>query len=247
MWLLNEDASLKSLLQGIYVTDANAPPEGRKVPVIFKLPETEVNTLTYPIIVIEHLSWTRDPEREHRGYIRLPYAPENLAPWWGDNGPNGPPVDFDPNDSPYQTHFPIPYNFDYQVTVMTRLWHEHMLPIIAELAQFGRLHPHFGFLDVPQDGTKRSLFLNGGPTAGAAMDDNDKHLLTTVYNVRVCSELLGPIDSLVQYGGTQVPATQFNVDLGVYSDLADITGPELETSFGILSVGTASTWNTQQQ
>lgn len=241
-WLLNEDAAMKGLLQGITVTDANAPPDGRAVPVVYRLPETEIVGLTYPCIIIEHLGWFYAPERAHRGYEQIPYAPEGYPAWWDTSVAD---QEFRPADSPYAGYFPIPYNFDYQVTVMSRYYHEHLLPIVSDLAQFGRLHPVYGYLDVPQDGTKRSLFVNAGPEYTSGKDDEDKHLLQATYNVRVCSELLGPIDTTVQYGGVGTLVTRVITDISCYTDLSDLSKPELVKSFGKLSVGTATSWNTQ--
>jgi hypothetical protein len=234
------------MLQGLLVTDANAPPGGRKVPVVYRLPETEVVDYTPPVIIIEHAGWFRDPARQHSGYVHIPYAPEGYPAWWADSGGQNPAGDsFDPNDSPYRAFFPIPYNFDYQIEVQTRFMHEHMVPIVSALAQPGRLYDQWGYLKIPQDGTIRSLFVNGGPQLTYGKDQDDKHLLTTTYNVRVCSELLGPVDAPAQFGGSLALAKQLNVNLDVYSDLADLTVAELETSFGLLSVGMASGWNTQ--
>src|SRR5215467_9787661 len=124
-WLLNEDAALKLKLQGLTVSDATNA--SRPVPVRFRLPEVEVSTLTFPIIAIEHDGWYPAPERMHSGYTNVPYAPEGFNPWWDDSG--GPAnAEFDPNDSPYFGYFPVPYNFDYIITVYTRFMHEHMLP-----------------------------------------------------------------------------------------------------------------------
>jgi hypothetical protein len=234
------------MLQGIRVTDANAPANGRKVPVVFRLPETEVVDYTPPIIIIQPLGWFRDPSRQHSGYIQLPYAPEGYTPWWADSGGMDPANDeFCPDESPYRGYFPIPYNFDYQVEVQTRLYHEHMVPIVAAIAQPGRFYDQWGGLPIPQDGTIRTLLLNGGPNYTPSDDQDDKHLHTTTYNVRVCSELLGPIDAPAAYGGSLAYATTFNVNLDVYSDLSDMTLPELQSSFGVLSVGMSSSWNTQ--
>lgn len=245
-WITNEDLALKGMLQGIRVTDANAPPNGRPVPVVFRLPQTEVVDYTPPVIVVRHLGWFRDPTREHSGYVKVPYAPEGYPTWWADSGGEDPASDsFDPNDSPYRGFFPIPYNFDYQIEVQTRLMHEHMAPIVAALAQPGRLYDQWSYLRIPQDGTVRSMFLNGGPELTYSDDQDDKHLLVTTYNVRVCSELLGPIDAPVAYGGSLALATVMNINLDVYTDTADLTSLELEKSFGVLSVGMASAWNTQ--
>lgn len=235
-WLLNEDAALKVKLQGLRVFDAGAPePPGRPVPVRFRLPETEVADLTYPIIVIEHAGWYVANEREHRGFVKMPYAPEGLEPWWHDTGPAS--TVFDPNDSPYWSFIPIPYNLDYTVSIYTRFMLDHTMPLISQLAAYNRLNPKFAFLDVPQDGTKRTLQLLGGPDAADEYDENGKRIFRTVYKVRVFSEL---VPQIIQYAR----ATQINLDLSVYDNIADLSGKELEESHGLLSVGSSSSWKT---
>lgn len=235
-WLLNEDAALKMKLQGLQVSDANAP-SGRPVPVRYRLPETEVADLTFPIIVISHLGWYPAPERMHDGYGKLPYAPEGYAPWWNETG--AATTTFDPCDSPYYSWFPIPYNFDYRVTVYSRIMHEHMIPLVSALAQYERLHPKYGFLDVPQDGTKRTMQLMGGPDLKTGKDDNGKRIFWADYRIRVFSELLPPIYQ-------PVPVTDINLDLSVYTDTIDLTPSNLIESKGLLSVGTPVAWNVAQ-
>lgn len=233
-WLLNEDAALKYKLQGFQVSDKNDP-NGRNVPVRYRLPETEISDLTFPIIVISHNGWYLANDREHRGFIQLPYAPEGLAPWWDDSG--GPGVaEFDPTDSPYNSYFPLPYNFDYRVEVLARFMHEHTIPLVSGMAQYNRLNAKFGFLDVPQDGTKRTLQLLGGPDLETLKDDNDKRLFRVTYLVRVFSEL---VPAVMQ----SVLATSINLDLSVYSDTNDLTGSALQEARGILSVGANMAWN----
>jgi hypothetical protein len=232
-WLLNEDAAIKAKLQGLKVFDANAT-QGRKVPVRFRLPETEVADLTFPIIVIQHDGWTIANDREHRGFVTLPYAPEGFAPWWNDTGPAT--TVFNPSDSPYWGFIPIPYNLDYTVTVYTRIMHEHMMPLIAALAAYDRLNPKFAFLDVPQDGTKRTLQLLGGPVPVDQYDANGKRVFSAVYKVRVFSEL---VPEVLQYA----KATDINIDLSVYDDISDISPAALTEAKGLLSVGAPLSWN----
>lgn len=237
-WLLNEDAALKLKLQGLVVFDADSGSNGRPVPVRYRLPETEVADLTFPIIVISHNGWYYAPERDHRGYDILEYAPEGLAPWWNSTG--NPSVDtFDPTQSPYLSYFPIPYNFDYQVTVYSRFMHEHTIPLVSALAGPDRLHPKFGYLDIPQDGTKRTLQLLGGPDLLTAKDTNDKRLFMANYTVRVFSELLPPINrpNLVN---------TVSLNLSVYVSTDDLTTADVQTSFGIISSGISTAWNTAQ-
>jgi hypothetical protein len=235
-WLFNEDAALKVKLQGLTVTDANAP-NGRPVPVRFRLPETEPANLTYPIIVISHAGWTPASDREHRGFTQLPYAPEGLPTWWNDSGGTNLASDtFAPADSPYRTYFPIPYNLDYQISVYCRFVREHMLPLNIALAGYDKLHPRFGFLDVPQDGTKRTLQLLGGPAPTEAYDENSKRIFRLDYLVRVFSEL---VPEVVQ----TVLTTAVNLDLSIYNSETDLTGSALIEAKGILSVGASSAWN----
>ena len=236
-WLLNEDGALKLKLQGLRVFDANSPVSGRPVPVRFRLPESEVADLTFPIVIITHQGWYPAPERMHDGFTTLPYAPEGFAPWWKDTGPDT--TTFDPLAGPYYSYFPIPYNFDYQVTVYSRFMHEHTIPLVSALAQYERLHPKYGFLDIPQDGTKRTMQLIGGPDLRSGTDNNGKRIFWVDYKVRVFSELLPTIY-------TYPPVKEINVDLSEYSSTTDITANHLIESKSLLSVGVPIEWSVAQ-
>ena len=228
-WILNEDAALKLKLQGLTVLDANAPQQGRPVPVRYRLPEDELATLSYPIIIIEHAGINPAPEREHRGYIQLPYAPEGFAPWWASGATH-----FDPAQSPYFSYFPLPYNLDYAITVYTRKMAQHMQPLIATLATIPYLPSRFGFLNVPQDGTWRNMFLMQGPQIEYGKDRDDKRLLRASYMVRVMTEIIpevftnGIFDALV---------SQINLNLGVYSDVTNLTTEEVIANQALISTG----------
>ena len=236
-WLFNEDYALKIKLQHMTVTDANNP-QGKEVKVRYRLPEVEVSNLDFPIVIISHNGWPIANDREHRGFIQLPYAPEGFATWWDDSG--GPSkAEFSPADSPYYSYFPIPYNLDYRVDVLSRFMTDHAMPLIVQLAQYERLHPKFGFLDVPQDGTKRTMQLLGGPEMTTLKDENDKRLFQTTYLVRVFSEM---IPEVVE----PALANLINLDLSVYTDTTNLTGTEpFSESRGILSVGGSTSWNIQ--
>jgi hypothetical protein len=170
----------------------------------------------------------------HDGFIRIPYAPEGYVPWFADTGPAT--TTFLPEESPYWGWFPIPYNFDYQVTVYSRFMHEHTIPLVSAMAQYDRLHPKFGFLDIPQDGTKRTMQLLSGPELQTGKDNNNKRIFWVNYTVRVFSEL---VPAIVQ----PILATSINLDFSVYSDPGDLTPSNLMESKGLLSVGTSSAWN----
>lgn len=233
MWLVNEDAALKLKLQGLFVSDANS--SNRPVVVKYMNPEVEISDLTFPCIIIAHDDWSPAPERMHDGYTTLPYAPEGLPAWFNDTGPGT--TNFDPNDSPYYAQwFPIPYNFDYTISVYTRLMHEHMIPLISMLAQYDYLHPKYGYLNVPQDGTKRTLQLLGGTPISYAKDKNDKRMFQVDYKIRIFSEL---IPQIIQ----PTLAKAVNIDFSIYNSFENLTIAAVQESKSLLSVGTALAWN----
>lgn len=238
-WLRNEDAALKAKLQNLTVVDGNAP-GGRPVPVRYRLPQDELANLSYPIIIIEHAGMLPDSEREHRGYIQLPYAPEGFTPWYNS------PANADVTLSPYYAPFPMPWRLNYQITLYARFMTNHIMPLRAQLAGTDYLHPKFAYLNVPQDGTVRSMFLLGGPEDGYAHDEDGKRLVKVTYLVSVFAELAENVQSMASFGGTLVPVTAVDLDLQVYSDLSSIsmnTPAEIEAHRGILSVGAASSFN----
>lgn len=231
-WLFNEDAALKAKLQGLSVTtDVNAPVSGRGVPVRYRMPYTELGELTFPHIIIEHMDIIRDPDREHRGMIQLGYAPYGYDGWWGPNDDV-----MDPADSPYFTEFPIPMVMRYRITVLSRGARE-LSAIIGKLMQIDRLPPRFGYLQIPQDGTIRTMDLLDGPDISYANDGDDKHLHSSTYVVGVYSELL-PQDLQ-----TYDRVTELHLTLGTYSESSDIVlTPGFE--YWRKSKTLATTWTT---
>lgn len=241
-WIINEDKALKIKLQGLTVTDPNAPEDGRKVLVRYRLPENELADLDFPIIIIEHTGISRDPEREHRGYIQLPYAPEGFEGWWDADD-----TSMDPKDSPYYTEFPIPHNIDYQVTVLTRKA-LHLMPIISQLAKVDRLPSRYGYLEVPEDSTIRSLWNMGGPdigtvTYGYGQDEDGKRLHRATYMIRVATELTElEVDNIWE----TFLVSNVNIDLGVYEDTTDLNTELYEETFGTAGTRSSITWGTSQ-
>ena len=239
-WILNEDRALKLKLQGLKVTDPNAPAGGRGVKVRYRLPENELADLDFPIIIIEHSGISRDPEREHRGYIQLPYAPEGFEGWWDADD-----TSMDPKDSPYFTDFPVPHNIDYKVTVLTRKA-LHLMPIISQLAQVDRLPSRFGYLEVPEDSTVRSLFNMGGPDIGTVeysygKDEDGKTLHRASYAVRVPTEIT---ELEVENIWETFLVNAVNIDLSEYSDVQDLDTKNLTESFGPVGIRRSINWAT---
>lgn len=203
-WLINEDRAVKAKLQGLSVTDANAP-GGRPVPVRYRVPEVELATQTFPLIVIEHAGIEKAAEREHRGPVYLPYAPEGSAKWWADGD-----TSYDVTQSPYLVDYPIPFDLRYRVMVFTRLA-EHDIALAALMMQRERLPARFGFLDIPEDGTVRRLDLLGGPELADTRDENGKRLFRREYLISVSSEMLpSAIDAYVKASGVALDFEYFS-------------------------------------
>jgi hypothetical protein len=180
--LLAEDRALKVKLSGIKVTDTNAPAGGRPVTVKYGMPETERSDLTFPMIFIEHTDITPDPEREHRGRIDLGYSPEGFDPVTIVNGR----ADY---RSGIYSEFPIPYNLDYQVTVISRN-SQHDIFLAATMLHSQYLPARFGFLEIPEDGTTRSLFLLGSIPSNDFRDQDGKRLFGRLHSIRIATEIV---------------------------------------------------------
>lgn len=241
----------------MWVTDANAPNtagttnlaagvdvpnSGRPVGVRYRLPTDEISDLTYPIIIIEHAGIYPAQDRMMDGIQQLPYAPEGYQPWWS------PGQDIISTESPYYSGLITPYNFDYQVTLYGRFWHEHIRPVVAQLATIDRLPAKQGCLWIPQDNTERTMRLLGGPEEGYGTDENGKRLFKVVYRVRVFSELVEGIASTLAFGGTLIPVNTVNIDLSVYAstDTIDLSTPTgIQENIGIMSAGAYSSVNVQ--
>ena len=241
-WLRNEDAALKAKIQHLRVVDGNSGPNGREIPVRYRLPEDELANLSYPIFIIEHAGMEFDQDRAHRGHIQLPYAPEGQQEWWSDDTQAAVAL------SPYFADFPTPWRLNYQITLYARFMTQHIMPMKALLAQTKYLHPRDAFLEIPQDGTVRSMFLLGGPHESYGFDEDQKRIYSLTYLVTVFAELVEDVQVLQSYGGTLVPASAVDLDLRVYSDVSNIslnTPAEIEANRGILSVGARSSFNAQ--
>ena len=227
-WIYNEDAALKLKLQNLKVIDATAP-SGRTVPVRFRLPEDELAALTYPIIIIEHMPFSFAPERQSRGYNRIPYAPEGFAQWWPQNALN-----FNPDLSPYLSYWPIAVNLDYKVTVYCRKMAGHLQPLMTQLALEAYLPFQMGYLNIPQDGSIRNMFLMQGPTIEYGKDNDDKRLFRASYMVRVMSEVINKVDVNGIFNSI---VTDINLNLSDYASVNPISGNQLAFNKAIISTG----------
>lgn len=193
-WIRNEDAAIKRKFLGLKVDDGTSG-AGRDVVVRFRLPETELADATFPMIIINPASQSRATDREHRGPTTLPYFPEPVPTADADiiDPVTGLVTNWDPtedvNKSPFRVEdYPIPYNFDYPVTVYARK-QDHAVQLMSDLAQIDRIPERFGYLEVPEDGTVRTLELLGGPDVQPDKDGDGKRIFRVQYIVRIVSEL----------------------------------------------------------
>lgn len=178
-FLFAESEALKKKLKGLSVpTSSGSIPVGVK----FSNPESELSKQTFPLIVIQFVGFNKADDREHRGTVRLRYAPEGHAPWWGPDD-----VSYDPKDSPYMADYPVPVDLDYQVNVLCRKA-QHDLLLLGAMADHDYLPARFGYLTVDADHTIRTLELVGGPTPDSRQDNDGSRLITQTYLVRIASE-----------------------------------------------------------
>lgn len=182
MFIFNEDRAMKEKLSGLVVDSVNSPSTGLPVETLWMDNDIELNTLTFPSIVICNKGIERDSERESRGFVQLPYAPEGFQPW----------STYDqPDTSPYWSQVPIPYNINYQIEVLART-NAHATYLRAILAGPDYLPSRFGYLEIPEDNTIRRLDLSGGPTEVDTRDSDGKRLFHAAYAINVSTELLPP-------------------------------------------------------
>ena len=172
-FIINEDEALKTLLQGITVSDGgNAL---RNVAVYYGQPDKDLRQQSYPYITLDLVGVREDTERAHRGVVNLAYAPEGYTPNRDTDGSINQPIDF-----------PIPVDLIYQVSTWSRQ-PRHDRQIMAKLFAPGRLPFRFGQLPVPQDGTNRRLDMLGFSKRDTT--EGGKRLFSNVYNIRISAEL----------------------------------------------------------
>jgi hypothetical protein len=168
-----EDMGLKTLLQGVTVTDLNsATATPRSVPVWFHNPEREERRITYPNITINFTGERIAHEREHRGWVEVGYRYLQDIP-----------LD-DPTGHPVMIDYPIPMDLDYTLTASARI-NQHISQMSGALA-LGRLHPRFAQVTCP-GGTVRRLQILGVTRANGM--EADKRLFRQVYQVRISTEI----------------------------------------------------------
>lgn len=177
MFLLAEDAALKSYLSGITVSDEKNPT--RPVGVWFGYPDVEIREQTYPFITIDLLSVRNAVERQMSGEIYDGNYSGTIAPV---------------ANRFYKYEVPVAYDLLYQVTSYSR-HPRHDRAIIFQLSQ--KFPGMRGHLPVPNElGTSiayRHMFLENTMKSDKAEGENgNKRLLRNIYTIRVISEMTPP-------------------------------------------------------
>lgn len=193
----NISRALEKKLTGLHVDSTNGP--NQVVPVIWARPDFELRAASFPGIYLSYGPITKAGDREHRGPTNLTYAPPGwptdvpvpsdmydkdsvAVTSWEDTG-------FDRYSSPYRVvDTPVPYNVDFNIGVFSRTY-QHNFQITTALLDIERIPHRFGGLEIPEDGTIRTLETIGGPDMSAATDEDGKRLIQTLYTVRVAAEL----------------------------------------------------------
>lgn len=217
----NESRALLKKLDGKVLVTASNYPSGRVVPVTWVGPDLELRNAAYPGIYLSYAGNSKASDREVRGKTNLTYAP----PGYDQNVTV--PADFENKDSvatvnwaddgfsrlrsPYTVdEHPIPYNLDFNVTVVTRNY-QQMFEIIAQLDDVDFFSARFASLEVPEDGTIRTLELLGGPDTSMIRDEDGKRLIQSVYSVRVAAELiLSEIAEVQRVATVEITVDQFH-------------------------------------
>jgi hypothetical protein len=174
MFLLAEDAALKSHLSDITVSDEKSAT--RPVKVWFGYPDVEIRTQDFPFITIDLIAIRNAVERQTSGII-----------YDGDYSGTVAPV----NGVFYKYETPIAYDLLYQVTSYSR-HPRHDRAIIFQLSQ--KFPGMRGHLAVPNElGTHtayRHMFLESTMKNDRAEGEHgNKRLLRNIYTVRVVSEM----------------------------------------------------------
>jgi hypothetical protein len=172
-FIINEDEALKTLLQGITVSDSGNP--ARPVGVYYGQPDKDIRQQIYPYITLDLIGVREDTERAHRGLVNLTYTPEGYTPNLNEDDSINQPIDF-----------PIPVDLIYQVSTWSRQ-PRHDRQIMSKLFAPGRLPFRFGQLPIPQDGTNRRLDMLGFSKRDTT--EGGKRLFSNVYNIRISAEL----------------------------------------------------------
>lgn len=212
-FIFAEDAALKTLIQGITVSDLNNA--ARSLKVYYGYPDIELRTQEYPYCVLELYDIRESNERQSSGM-------------WID-GTNRGTVASD-GSTTYEYYAPVVYDLFYQVTTYAR-HPRHDRSIIYYMLN-EKIPGKYGHLHIPNpngDGgsVARHMFLEGFVKRDRVEDG--RRVFQNVFSIRVMSEmtplqasLAKPVQQVnltnngdIPSGYTQITSTKFISNTGV--------------------------------
>jgi len=177
MFILREDAALKSWCSGIKVSDGKS--SMRPVQVWYTLPDVEIRSQSYPYIILDLVDIRQSSERQASGLIYDADFGGTIAPTDG---------------TIYTYEYPVAYDLYYQITTYARN-PRHDRAILNAFMKY--LTPgKYGHLPLPNDyGTDssnttyewRHMFVEGFVKRDTVEDD--RRLFRNTITVRVLTEL----------------------------------------------------------
>lgn len=201
-WIDEEDDLLKTKLQGMVVTDAKAPPDGRPVKVWYRHPEMELRDQDFPFMIIDLINVSEALDRAQRGGQQRPTVNGYRPPDMMDGAAAGRIL---------ITEWPVAMNIDYQVTTYARnIQHDRQM-----LRQFWTLFPgRYGSLGGNASPYVRPFSAQlTGMTPGDHLDEYGKRKFRKMFTLRVFSELwASPIRDVHQLETIDLI---FPIDVGV--------------------------------
>lgn len=173
-FIVAEDLALKTLCQGMVVTDQKNA--SRQVKVWFGFPDVEIRDQDFPFITIDLIDILAGMGRQHQGTMVDT-----------DNRGTQTPV----NGLSYSYDYPVAYDLIYQITSYSR-HPRHDRAIMYQM--LNKFPLRYGKLAVPnQLGTEtayRSMFLDGYVKRDAVEGETgNRRTLVNVFTVRVISEM----------------------------------------------------------
>jgi hypothetical protein len=173
-FIIAEDLALKTLLQGMTVSDEKNA--SRQVKVWFGYPDVEVRTQEFPFVTIDLIDMIPANERQTSGMLTDNDYRGTIAPISGRT---------------YSYEIPVAFDLVYQITTYARN-PRHDRAIIHQLTT--KFPSKYGGLLVPNElGTetsRRHMFLDGFAKRDAVEGETgNRRLLRNIYTVRIVSEL----------------------------------------------------------
>lgn len=209
-FLFDIDLAMKDKVSDIYVSDPKAGENARLVPAYFRNPPSELrDKVQFPHIVIDRLTFRPARQREQRSenpYI--PYVPK------GYTAPGGVDAAGDPRMLATR-EMPIPYDFIYQITAISRSYN-HDRTVQTAMLQNDRFPPRGAYLvvgDAPNQTVRQMFVSDDSPRESSRMLPADggvaKREFRSIWTATVSAELFqSDLLALQQVTGV-------NVDIGL--------------------------------